>query len=276
MIGPLTDPRAHGGDPSRAFHVVVPSLPGYGFSGPTTEPGWDSSPDGTGVRHADVPARLPAVGRGRRRYRRAGRPGTRHPGAGWPDRRAPDADLRLPVRRPGRDGRAVRRGPAEPVRGDRRVPEQVRVSEDPADPAADAGLRADRLTGRPAGLERRAVDRLGRLRRLPRRGHVPDPCEHLLVHPDRRVQCPALLRGCAQRGRVPGRVRTRSRPRSRCSRRTSGRCGCSRERANNIVRYTEFDRGGHFAYTTNPDLVVGDLREFFAGLSAEGGRRRLD
>jgi len=43
MIGPLTDPRAHGGDPSRAFHVVVPSLPGYGFSGPATEPGWDSA-----------------------------------------------------------------------------------------------------------------------------------------------------------------------------------------------------------------------------------------
>ena len=43
MIGPLTDPRAHGGGPSRAFHVVVPSLPGYGFSGPATEPGWDSA-----------------------------------------------------------------------------------------------------------------------------------------------------------------------------------------------------------------------------------------
>ena len=38
------------------------------------------------------------------------------------------------------------------------------------------------------------------------------------------------------------------------------------ERANNIVRYTEFDRGGHFAYTTDPDLVVADLREFFASL----------
>src|SRR3954471_20922293 len=43
VIGPLTDPRAHGGDPSRAFHVVVPSLRGYGFSGPTTAPGWDSA-----------------------------------------------------------------------------------------------------------------------------------------------------------------------------------------------------------------------------------------
>jgi pimeloyl-ACP methyl ester carboxylesterase len=38
------------------------------------------------------------------------------------------------------------------------------------------------------------------------------------------------------------------------------------ERANNIVRYTEFDQGGHFAYTTDPDLVAGDLREFFADL----------
>ena len=38
------------------------------------------------------------------------------------------------------------------------------------------------------------------------------------------------------------------------------------ERNNNIVRYTEFDRGGHFAYTTDPDLVVEDLRGFFASL----------
>ena len=42
VIGPLTDPRAHGGDPADAFHLVIPSLPGFGFSGPTHEPGWDS------------------------------------------------------------------------------------------------------------------------------------------------------------------------------------------------------------------------------------------
>jgi len=40
VIGPLTDPRAHGGDPADAFHVVVPSLPGYGFSTPVSETGW--------------------------------------------------------------------------------------------------------------------------------------------------------------------------------------------------------------------------------------------
>ena len=42
LVGPLTDPRAHGGDPADAFHLVVPSVPGVGFSGPTTEPGWDT------------------------------------------------------------------------------------------------------------------------------------------------------------------------------------------------------------------------------------------
>jgi pimeloyl-ACP methyl ester carboxylesterase len=41
IIGPLTDPRSHGGDPADAFHVVIPSLPGFGFSGPTKEKGWD-------------------------------------------------------------------------------------------------------------------------------------------------------------------------------------------------------------------------------------------
>jgi pimeloyl-ACP methyl ester carboxylesterase len=41
IIGPLTDPVAHGGDPADAFHVVAPSLPGFGFSGPTRETGWN-------------------------------------------------------------------------------------------------------------------------------------------------------------------------------------------------------------------------------------------
>jgi epoxide hydrolase len=42
LVGPLTDPRAHGGDPADAFDVVVPSLPGFAYSGPTTEAGWDA------------------------------------------------------------------------------------------------------------------------------------------------------------------------------------------------------------------------------------------
>jgi epoxide hydrolase len=41
VLGPLSDPRAHDGDPADAFHLVVPSIPGFGLSGPTRERGWD-------------------------------------------------------------------------------------------------------------------------------------------------------------------------------------------------------------------------------------------
>src|SRR6202051_589066 len=40
IIGPLTDPTAHGGSASDAFHLVIPSMPGYGFSGKPTATGW--------------------------------------------------------------------------------------------------------------------------------------------------------------------------------------------------------------------------------------------
>jgi pimeloyl-ACP methyl ester carboxylesterase len=40
IIGPLSSPRAYGGDPADAFHLVIPSIPGFGFSGPTRATGW--------------------------------------------------------------------------------------------------------------------------------------------------------------------------------------------------------------------------------------------
>lgn len=43
LIGPLTDPVAHGGSAEDAFHVVIPALPGFGFSGPVSEGGWDTA-----------------------------------------------------------------------------------------------------------------------------------------------------------------------------------------------------------------------------------------
>lgn len=52
VIGPLSDPRAHGGDPVDAFHLVIPSLPGFGFSTPLAGPGMGST------RMAEVLVRL--------------------------------------------------------------------------------------------------------------------------------------------------------------------------------------------------------------------------
>jgi pimeloyl-ACP methyl ester carboxylesterase len=60
-VGPLTDPTAHGGSGEHAFHVVLPSLPGYGFSGEAAELGWD--PGRTAHAWAELMARL-----GYRRY----------------------------------------------------------------------------------------------------------------------------------------------------------------------------------------------------------------
>jgi pimeloyl-ACP methyl ester carboxylesterase len=56
VIGPLTDPSAHGGDPHDAFHVVCPSLPGYGFSDKPVGTGWKTPRIATAW--ADLMARL--------------------------------------------------------------------------------------------------------------------------------------------------------------------------------------------------------------------------
>ncbi|GAB3138782.1 epoxide hydrolase [Amycolatopsis stemonae] len=56
VIGPLTDPRAYGGDPADALTVVVPSIPGYGFSGPTPETAW--GPDRIARAFAELMTRL--------------------------------------------------------------------------------------------------------------------------------------------------------------------------------------------------------------------------
>ena len=56
VIGPLTDPPAYGGSAADAFDVVIPSIPGYGFSGKPTVPGWD--PDHIARAWAELMKRL--------------------------------------------------------------------------------------------------------------------------------------------------------------------------------------------------------------------------
>jgi epoxide hydrolase len=56
LIEPLTDPRSHGGDPRDAFDVVIPSLPGFGFSTPVQETGWEVGR--TSAAFAELMARL--------------------------------------------------------------------------------------------------------------------------------------------------------------------------------------------------------------------------
>ena len=56
VIGPLTDPVAHGGDAADAFHVVAPSLPGFGFSSKPSRPGW--GPNRTATAWDELMVRL--------------------------------------------------------------------------------------------------------------------------------------------------------------------------------------------------------------------------
>ncbi|GAU86381.1 epoxide hydrolase family protein [Bosea sp. BIWAKO-01] len=56
IIDPLTNPTAHGGNASDAFHLVIPSMPGYGFSGKPREKGWN--PDRIGRAWAELMRRL--------------------------------------------------------------------------------------------------------------------------------------------------------------------------------------------------------------------------
>ena len=70
IIEPLTDPTAHGASASDAFHVVIPSMPGYGFSGKPTEHRLGPERIGARLGRADEAPRLHEV---RRAGRRLGR-----------------------------------------------------------------------------------------------------------------------------------------------------------------------------------------------------------
>ena len=100
-VGPLTDPTAHGGTAEDAFDLVLPSLPGYGFSGEPTEVGWD--PGRVARAWAELMHRLGytryvAQGGdvGCRRHRRDGPPGTRG-AARHPPQPAPGGTRRRPA-----------------------------------------------------------------------------------------------------------------------------------------------------------------------------------
>jgi pimeloyl-ACP methyl ester carboxylesterase len=70
IIDPLTNPTAHGGSASDAFHVVIPSLPGYGYSGKPTSTGWDVAHIARVLGRTDEAPRLHAVRGARRRLGR--------------------------------------------------------------------------------------------------------------------------------------------------------------------------------------------------------------
>jgi pimeloyl-ACP methyl ester carboxylesterase len=266
MIGPLTDPRAHGGDPSRAFHLVVPSLPGYGFSGPTIEPGWDSA------RMAKAFTSLMA----RLGYERWGVAGG---DAGALVGRelgilAPDGLIGVHLLQifafPSGDPAEM----AELSEADR-----ASLSGSTADFQSKAGYQKIQqtrpqtlgygLTDSPAGQLAWNAELWTGWGDFADYLDVDTYLTHVSIYWFTRTGVSSArhyyedARSGAGYRDTPNKTPTAVAvfPEDFRTVRVFA------ERANNIVRYTEFDRGGHFAYTTDPDLLAEDLREFFGSLN---------
>ena len=263
MIGPLTDPVAHGGRAEDAFHVVIPSMPGFGFSTPiSVGGGLDDGPGRPHLRHADAPARLRVLRHPRQRRRRDGLPRAGRPRPAGLPRRARAAAVLVPLRRSERV-RAIRAQGVRRAGVPRLVPVGRRLQPDERHPPADHRGRAVRLAGRPAGLQR-AVRELRQRHQPGDRGAGPHPGVALLA--DQHLPPPRCATTTARATPEPSRWSARAASASPCSQHDFQTIRPLAERDNaNIVHWSEFDRGGHYAALEVPELVVADLRTFFAG-----------
>jgi pimeloyl-ACP methyl ester carboxylesterase len=267
VVGPLTDPEGHGapaGTP--AFDVVVPSVPGFGFGGPTTEVGWDS----------ERAARAVVALMRRLGYERFGVAGgdvgagvAREVGGLDPEGLVgvhllqlfafPSGDEAESARITPEDWASLRSGMTAEFqeKAGYQIIQQKRPQtlafglED--SPAGLLAWHAELWTGFGEHLE--ALD-------------VDDYLTHMSVYWFTRTVASAVRlyredyrTGAAYRDvPITAPVAVAVFPQDF---RTIRACA---ERSANLVRYTEMPRGGHFAYLTDPDLVLDDLREFFGPL----------
>ncbi len=270
VIGPLTDPPAHGGDPADAFDLVIPSLPGHGFSAAPAAPGWTHAH--TAGAFAGLMARL-----GHHRY---GVQGGDHGAIIGPlvGRAAPDnvvgvhvnAFFALPTGDP-----AELAGLTESER--RRLAELNRFQQELNGYLQLQGTRPQTvsygLTDSPVGQLAWIVEKFQ---------DWTDPAAELpedAVDRDRILADVSIYwftstaRSSAnqyyemfhdpsgwapqERSTVPTGVAVFT---------TDVAIRRFAERANTIVHWSEFDRGGHFAALEAPDLLTGDVRTFFRRL----------
>jgi epoxide hydrolase len=269
IIAPLTDPRAHGGDPADAFHLVIPSIPGFGLSGPTSEPGWSAGR--VGGAFAELMSRLG--------YDRYGAQGGDEGAIISPDlgRAAPDHVVGVHV-----NAASVGFMPFPPLEeselAELSEAERARV-ERIADYMDDGSGYAQIQSTKPQTLAYGLTDSpVGQLAWIVERfqdwthAELPEDA----VDRDRMLTNVMLywLTGTAgssansyyedkhsgawpQPSGVPTGVAVFAEDIS--IRRYA-------EQSNTIVHWSEFDRGGHFAALEAPDLLIADVREFFRRL----------
>ncbi|MEU0785778.1 epoxide hydrolase family protein [Streptomyces sp. NPDC006173] len=280
IVGPLTDPRAHGGDPADAFHLVVPSIPGFGLSGPTRDTGWEFTR--VAAAFATLMERLG--------YRRYGAQGgdwggaiSRELGRSHPERLIGVHLNLLPGSSATVEPTAGELAALSPEERERTLVSWRRGQAWNREEGGYAAIQATRpqtlayaLTDSPVGQlawiaekfrqwtdsgdrPEDAVDRdllltdvmlywlTGTAGSSARIYYERAHADYWGKPPEPSV-APTALAVFPEENFVPLRHVA--------------------ERTDRIVRWTEFDRGGHFAAMEAPDLLVADVRAFFRELSA--------
>ncbi|MBX9246843.1 epoxide hydrolase [Actinotalea ferrariae] len=270
ILGPLTDPVAHGGDARDAFHVVVPSLPGFGFSGPVADAGWDTA------RIARAWAELMR----RLGYARYGVQGGDLGAAVSPEvaRVAPDAVVGVHVN--GSIGMPLH-GPDEAERATLTPLEQDRLARVESFMREEFGYIAIQST-RPQALAAGLVDSpVGQLAWIvdkfrewtyPRTA-LPDDVvgrdrllTNVMIYWLTGTAGSAAYVGYAQENAWGTPAAVSGVPTGAIM--FADDVGIRRyaEREHRITRWVDVDHGGHFAALEEPELLVADVREFFRTL----------
>jgi microsomal epoxide hydrolase len=267
IIKPLVDPRAHGGAASDAFHVVAPSIPGFGFSGPTRETGWNVKR--IAAAFAELMSRLG--------YSRFGAQG-----GDWGSSISREIGVVYPERVIGLHLNTLATAPS----GD---PEEMKLLTEKEKGYLEASQRFRQQgsgyymiqSSRPQTLAYALTDSpAGQLAWIAEKFHEwADPestidRDQMLTNISvywftRTANSSARLYaefmrsgstwGKVEPSTVPTGVAVFAHEIAPAIRRFA-------EPSNNIVHWSEFDRGGHFAAMEQPDLLVGDVRDFFHGL----------
>ena len=272
VIGPLTDPRAHGADPADAFHLVIPSIPGYGLSGPTRDVGW------TTARVAKAWAQLMS----RLGYERYGAQG-----GDWGAFVSPELGRIDPDHVVGVHVNAATFGfiPFGAVDADQLATftdaekaRLARLEKFMADMNGYFQIQATRpqtlaygLSDSPAGQLAWIVEKFKEW--TDSSAELPEDA----VGRDRLLTNVTLYWLTGTAGSSARLYYENMHSHSWDQRPSTTPTGVAvfaedvairrfGELGNNIVHWSEFDRGGHFAAMEVPDLLVGDVREFFRAL----------
>jgi len=265
IIGPLTDPGTHGGDPGDAFHMVIPSIPGFGFSGPTRERGWNVT------RVARAWDSL----MGRLGYQRYGAQG-----GDWGSAISRELGVIVPERMIGVHLNMLSPYVSGDLPADLSDSDRARVDRLRRFRLAGSGYSAIQstrpqtvgygLTDSPAGQLGWIAEKFGEwtdggLAAVDRDQMLTNISVYWLT---RTAGSSARLYYEAARSRAVGPAAPSTAPTGVAVFPEEIAAPVRRlaEQTNNIVHWSEFDRGGHFAAMEEPDLLIGDVREFFRPL----------